>query len=541
MNAPFDRSHSIPSPGQALRKLFLTQFLRGRSARGLQKENAPKSLGSKLVLTLLLYALLGMLALAFLGQPLFALAVYLHAMTLGFLGMFVASSAGEVLFNKEEADILLHRPVDSRSLLWAKITVLLQVSLWLAGAFNLVGLLMGIGLGGSGWLFPLIHAVSTVLEALFTTGSVVLVYQLCLRWFGRERLDALMTTAQVVTTIAIVVASQTVPYFIQHLNGRMTVRVDSWWIWLVPPAWFAGFDDALAGSGAVSSWAMAALAMIATGLVLFLAFGRLADEYQTGLQMLNESVAQAPSPRPRFRWLDVLVRLPPLRFFLRDSVTRASFLLTAAYLVRDRDVKLRIYPGIAPMLVMPLIFLFQERGQRSGVFGVAFVGTYLGLIPLLALNLLQYSQQWQAADIFRAAPMPGPAPLSDGARQAVLWILTVPVLGIYGLILCLLGTDLSRLVMLLPGLIALPVYSLVPCLGGKGVPLSLPNEEAKSASRGLQMIAVMLISFALSGLAMWAWSGGWFVWLLLIEAAGSFAIYTTLRAAIATGRWSSQD
>ena len=51
------------------------------------------------------------------GQPVFGLSLYLHAMTLVFLGMFVASSAGEVLFNKEEGDILLHRPITARALL----------------------------------------------------------------------------------------------------------------------------------------------------------------------------------------------------------------------------------------------------------------------------------------------------------------------------------------------------------------------------------------------------------------------------------------
>ena len=65
-------------------------------------------------------------------------------MTFVFLGMFVSSSAGEVLFNKEEADILLHRPVSSRDLLWAKIRVLIEVSLWLGGALNLAGFFIGI-------------------------------------------------------------------------------------------------------------------------------------------------------------------------------------------------------------------------------------------------------------------------------------------------------------------------------------------------------------------------------------------------------------
>ena len=77
-------------------------------------------------------------------QSVFALAVYLHAMTFVFLGMFVAASAGEVLFNGQEADILLHRPISPRALLWAKVRVLLEVSLWLAGAFNLMGFSSGL-------------------------------------------------------------------------------------------------------------------------------------------------------------------------------------------------------------------------------------------------------------------------------------------------------------------------------------------------------------------------------------------------------------
>src|SRR4029077_16946990 len=103
----------------------------------------------------------------------------------------VASSAGEVLFNYEEPDILLHRPVTPRALLWAKIAVLLQISLYLSGAFNLVGLLVGVlSPHGSLW-FPLVHATSTVLEAVFCAASIVLGYELCLRWLGRERLEGL--------------------------------------------------------------------------------------------------------------------------------------------------------------------------------------------------------------------------------------------------------------------------------------------------------------------------------------------------------------
>jgi hypothetical protein len=547
MNAPGAAPPPLPDPAPALspervlRRLFLTLFLRGRGARGLRKQSAPKSVGSKLASTLAIYALFGAMAMMFIGQPVFVLSVYLHAMTLMFLGMYVATSAGEVLFNKEEADILMHRPITPRVLLWAKIGVLVQVSLWLAGAFNLAGLFIGVAARDGGWLFPVAHLISTVQAALFCTGCVVLVYQLCLRWFGRERLDGLMTTAQVLMAVAVILASQMVPHLMGRFAGRIHFNLDAWWVWLLPPAWFAGFDDVMAGRAAPVSWALGGLGLLATGAVLWSAFGKLAGDYETGLRMLNESKAAPLGLRGGRRWLDRLINTPPIRWWLKDPVTRATFLLTAAYLARDRDVKLRIYPGLAPMLVMPLIFLIRDHGRESGSFGVAFAGTYLGLVPLLGLNLLQYSQHWQAADVFRTAPLPGPAPLCHGARRAILALLTVPVLLFYALVVWLAGIELSRLALLLPGLIALPIFALIPSLTGKTVPLSLPIDEAKSAGRGLHMIGVMLISTALSGLAMWSWSGGWFLGLLLVEVIAAFGLYEILRRSIDSTRWTSLE
>jgi hypothetical protein len=186
-------------------------FLRGRSARGLRKEKAPRSIGSKLATTLAFYALFGAFAFSFARQPVFALSIYLHATTFAFLGMFVASSAGEMLFSKDEADILLHRPVSPRSLLQAKVRVLVEVSLWIAGAFNLGGLVVGISSPDGGWRFLVAHAVSTTLQALFCTGCVVVTYQLCLKWCGRERLEGLMTSAQMAVSIGAVLAAQLLP------------------------------------------------------------------------------------------------------------------------------------------------------------------------------------------------------------------------------------------------------------------------------------------------------------------------------------------
>jgi hypothetical protein len=522
---------------RTLRRLFLKLYLRGRSSRGIRVQTAPKSIGRKLGIALLIYTCFGATAFRFLHTPVFGLAIYLHGMTFVFLGMFVSSSAGEILFNKEEGDILLHRPVTARELLWSKIRVLIEVSLWLAGALNLGGLIAGVYASDSDFRFPLIHIVSTILEALFCTGCIVLAYQLCLRWFGRERLDGLMTTAQVLVAVAAVMAGQVLPRMMFEFGSRGILRhgPDTWWIGFFPPGWFAGLDNAVAGTGGHGSWLLAGIGLVVTAVVLWLAFGKLAHSYETGLQTMNETVSRKRAPSQR-RWTEILGSLPPIKWF--TPVSRAGFILTAAYMLRDRDVKLRVFPGVAPMLILPLIFLFQDRQVTEG-FGIAFSSGFLATTPLIIIDLLQFTQQWQAADIFRVAPMAGPAELCHGARRAALMLIVIPAFIVIGFIVWVAKHDLSHLLLFLPGIVLLPIVSLVPAALKGGVPLSVPNEEAKSAGRSLKMIVVMIVAAGFSGIASWAFSAGWFGWLMLAELLITIPVYFGLRALVSRLRWSS--
>ncbi len=533
---------------RVLRRLFLTLFLRGRSARGMRgaAAGAPKSVGQKLALTLVLYAAFGAIALVFRGQPVFSLSLYLHGLTLVFLGMFVGTSAGEVLFNMEEGDILLHRPIDPSELLWAKIAVLVQVSLWLAGAFNLVG--FGVDAWGEGtpW-FILAHAVSLTLEALFCTGGVVLMYQLCLRWCGREKLDAVLTAVQTLVAIAAVLAGQIVPRLLIYVGSGLEVNPGRWWIMLLPPAWFASLDDALVGTHRPLSFGLGAAGLLLTALVLWLAFAKLAQSYGAGLQLLGEAPAPAVgSGRSRGRWLEMVTRTPPLSWIQRDPVEQASFRLTAAYLFRDRETKLRLYPGIAPVFIVPVILLVpfgshHASSLEASSFQIAFAGGYLGIVPLLALNMLQYSQQWPASDVFRYAPMAGPGPLAHGARRAVLFFLGAPAALCFAAAIWFFTHDAARLLLLLPGVMTLPLCALGSALGGQGTPLSRPTEEGKASGRGLVTFFFMIPSLAVSLLASVAMTAGWFWPFVAAEAVILTGLYVALRAVVSRSRWTSVE
>jgi len=537
---------SAPSSSATLRKLFLTLFLRGHTSQGLKLQTAPTSIAQKLGLALFIYAFMGLFTAFLWGNDTFFIAASLHGLTFLMIGMFLIMSAGESLFNKEESEILLHRPVEPRTLLWAKVFVLVQVSTYLALALNLVGFVVGFSAEDGNGLFPLAHLLSTGAEALFSAGCIILVYQLCLKWFGRRRLENAMTLMQVLCMVAFFVGSQLLPrLMVNSVIGGSRSSGRSWWLEAIPPGWFAGFDDAVAGSHAASSWLLALIGFAATAAVCWLAFVKLAKTYESGVQALNEASVVDDNQSRQFAFLAWIATKSPARWWLHDSVERTSFKLTAAYLMRDRETKLRVYPSIAPAMIMPLVMGLNNTAFRrttppiprtsypgsahmhavtdsltalTTLMPYAFAGAFAGFVAASALNMLSYSQQWRASEAFYAAPIPGPWPFQRGAMVAVSVFLMTPLIGVL-VVLAVVMQQLSAVPLLLPGLLLIPVYSYVPALLEGAVPLSRASEEAKNATRGCLTGLSIIPAFVVSGGAIAASLAGFLLPALLAEAA----------------------
>jgi ABC-2 type transport system permease protein len=523
---------------RVLAQLYLKLFLRGRSARGISKKTAPSSVPQKFALTLLGYLLCGCVAAAWWGQPVFGMALTAHGMTFFLLGTFITASAGDLLFEKQEADILLHRPIPARALLWAKVSALVRVSLWLGLALNLPAALFGLAAPDATLAFPVVHLLSSALEALLVAGLVVLVYELCLRWFGRERLDTLIATSQVLVALTAVLVSQA-PRLLMGTDGR-SVRTDSAWLWLLPPGWFAGIDEALAGGGGLQAWLLAGCALALTFSVLGVAFGKLANVYEEGLERMQEAAATAPSQRG-VRWLSSVAAARPLVWWLRDAPARAAFVLCGVYLARDRDTKLRVYPSVAAFVILPFVSMATPQTRASlGGFEIAFAGAFLALVGLSAVSVLEHSQQYRAAEIFRQVPLPNPAPLSRGVRAAVFSLLQLPVV-LLAAGLVAWRYDIELLLLLLPGCAMAPAFSLIPCLGDHGAPFSRPVEDARAASGILRAILASALSLVVAILATWSWHRGWFGPFLVGHAVVVSGVTAALLISVRSAEWSSPD
>lgn len=530
----------IPQASEAaqvrvLQRLYLRIMFRGR-APGQQKMEM-LSPGFSFVLGLFLFAMLGLTALALGKLSLVAFAGSLHALTFLMVGINLASITSTLFFNPAEAEVLLHRPIRPRALLAAKVRVVVFVTFLLALFLNICGLIVGALRPGSSWLFAPAHLVSVAIEVLFCTSFVVLAYNLCLRWFGRERLDNLMTSVQVVVAVGVILGGQLALRMIDRFD--IAAMTSAPWLAALPPAWFAGLDLVLMGRASTPAvFLLGLFAVLATVLTTWLGVSHLASTYEQGLVSLNEAGPGAVKPEgSRGRFVALLLRMPLLRFWLRDPVERAAFSLTLAGFSRARGVKLRVYPVLAQFLVYPVIWTGGIGGRsgafQAGFYAMAFAGTFIAMMPGMIMDRLRTAEDSKAADLFWYAPISNASALFHGARKAAILFLCAP-----GFLIAIVAgwiwlPNRAALLLLIPGLVLVPLSSLFSGAGGVVVPFSDPPEaQSLNAMGGFLTFVFMVVATVISMAAVAAWAWGWFGWLLAIEIPTVFVLTLWRRSAL---------
>jgi hypothetical protein len=133
--------------------------------------------------------------------------------------------------------------------------------------------------------------------------------------------------------------------------------------------------------------------------------------------------------------------------------------------------------------------------------------------------------------------VPGPGRFILGAVVAIGAVLVIPALSVLGAVMTFLPGGLKHLPLLLPGLIALPVYALAPGAIDKTVPLSKPIEESKSALRGASMFLMMMSAMILPGIGLAAKHFDVYGIFLAIEAVASAAACFVLIRVISGKQW----
>jgi hypothetical protein len=378
---------------------------------------------------------------------------------------------------------------------------------------------------------PLAHVASIVTSTVFASASVICLYGLVARVLGRARLQRVVTAAQIGSTLFLAVGFQLIPRLLDSRNGLDVAKLlhSSWFTWLLPPAWFAGFDAWIgAASTDVRMMELGLVGLSITVLCAWVGVLRLPTTGSNAAVIQEESREEVivPAVDGKRGILDRLV--DP---WLRDPVERASFALAKAYLFRDRGVKVRLAAALGMFLVMPLIGAFDAR--HASIMPMMFFWM-TAMVPMTVLESLRISPNPAAADLFLYSPIRRGASLFHGVRKAAILFVQVPM-ALYILAVAAWTTraDPQQLLLLVPALFVFPSVSLIPGLIDSYLPLSIAARTGQRSVQGLLIFGAMIPAVLIGMVAYWAQKIGWLWPMVIVEALVMSAVYVGLLRIVA--------
>jgi hypothetical protein len=472
-----------------LRAYLLLSFRTVILLRG--RRGSPSSLGY----VLLMYGSLGLFTgLAALAHPaVFVFSVGLHSITFVVVSMAALIEANEILFDRRQEEILFPLPIHPSTLLLAKALTLIAFALIPGLALNFVSTILGLAAADARPWFPLVHLVSVVLLTTFACATVVCVYGIVLRLFGRERFENLAVFAQVGMVVLYVGGFQIVPRLFEG-KSRGTVAEAARWLLPTPPGWFAAFDGWLAGrSAGAEITAFAALAVLAPAVLGWFALTRLsagfAEKAQPTEDVRPKRTESEPVAKPTWQ-----SKNPLLRSWVRDPIEWGAFRLAAAYIRRDREIKLRVYSLMALFAVFGILSIVDTR--RNLLF-VPLTISYSVVAAMGAMDALQSSSHFAAAQVFASTPIASTAPLFHGVRKACILFVQTPLLLVSLFLLAFLSDRMDNVKLALPIAALAPTVTLIPGALGAYLPLSKPPHAGEqSARRSILIGSTMLVLLA---------------------------------------------
>jgi ABC-2 type transport system permease protein len=350
----------------------------------------------------------------------------------------------DLILNVDDAEILFTRPVSSQTVYWARLLTLVLFVLLYAAALLFLPAIASFHFDSSKLLlFPFVFIVM-LLACVTSALGVVYLYAQLLKWVHPHHLTSWLTyfqtgfslllfygyyrfllyeeakgqvsIAKAVENVQAAAASGINPF--RLTLDRSTV------FYFLPPAWFAGIIDLLLGNtrARAMSLALAALGLL-TFVFCLLAKG-VPGSYLAALTnkvLGGEAQPYSREIAPRtgqfnVQWvlrrlssgLGVMIRILP-------PSTQSSYRLVSCYLRRDTRLRRGIYPFFG-IILFYFVYAIDNPNfvasifQASSTLDVLSTHPAFVLLPLcilIASHAAQYSSDWKAAWVFRAAPTTG--------------------------------------------------------------------------------------------------------------------------------------
>lgn len=467
--------------------------------KGKKKRNA-------LTIQVFVYSFLGIFVgtfIALINSP-FVSGIYFFTFIMLMIALALISEFTTVLFDTSDNTILLPRPVDSRTILVAKIihvAVYLMISSLSLSFVSLVVVFVKYGV-----LSGLVFLVSIFLATIFSIFLTNLFYLGLIKMASGEKLKDIIAYFQVVMVIVFMAAYQLLPRLIDKTKlANMTMDIH-WWTFFLPPAWMAGTLDAFAN---MSFGKNNLIFLVSTILYPLLGLWIVSKFFAPGF---NRRLSQSEQGSTKKKALPKIEKKQRLQVWLTTIFTRnpseaISFIHTWKLSSRDRKFKQSVYPSFGYAFILIVVFLLRGEGGVENMFEdisgsqMFYIFLYSPVIIIFSvLANLRYSEDYQAAWIYKAYPVEKPGNILSGGLKAALVRLFLPIYIIMGMIVVTIW-GFEKLPDILLALFNILLFvSLISRLTIFSFPFSEERIIQESGKRFIKDILSLLIAGLIGGI-----------------------------------------
>ncbi len=404
------------------------------------------------------------------------------------------SDFSAVLLDVGEKNILLPKPINTKTFNAAKTTHICIYLMGISLSLNLIPLV--IGTINYGVLFFVIFSIENIFAVLLVIALTSLLYTLVLKFFDGEKLKDIINYFQILLAFVFAFGYQLV-LRVFNTTSMNSEYVPKFWHALLPSMWFAApFGIYIDGNKQPFLIFLCLLAIVGPILLITLYIKSVVPYFEKNLQKLNENggtVSKGSEKRKEF--IAGLV--------CKDKIEKSMFKFTQNMIATERNLKLKVYPTLAMAVFMPVLFMFMDRegksfmdNIRTGFGGKIHLLMYISIFLLcFCTAFINNSDSYKGAFIYKVLPIENPGVILKGAVKGTLFKLIIPLYILEALVFLILkgpSIIIDLIVMFLVLLILSLVYFKV---SNKAMPFSVKFATADSG----KLIRPSLITIVILG------------------------------------------
>lgn len=408
-----------------MRKILQVKLLLDgrRTSTVLSNNKKEKDDSNNFIKGLGMYLLLGLILIPFIimGDN------YLYQMNIIFgIIMFMLmtsliSDFSSVLLDVRDKEIILSKPVNSRTMNMAKIIhifiYIFLITMAIAGPSLIAAIVK------KGFLFFLIYLLEIILLDLFVIVLTAMLYLLVLRFFDGERLKDIINYVQIGLTISVTIGYQFVARMFQFIDLDKVGYIHSTWKYFIPTIWFSAPFEIILNGRRENYLIIYSILMIVIPISSLILYIKLIPKFESSLQKLNSASGKEKNKTGFTRAMS--------KIFCKTKIERTFYRFSTNMIKNERDFKLRVYPQLALSLIFPFIFLIpsmQEGGLKSIAQGNGYFAMYMSsLMVVSVVPFLVFSINYKAAWIYNVAPIQDAKSIYKGSLKALFVNLITPV------------------------------------------------------------------------------------------------------------------